>query len=220
MFHTRLLTNDNENDVQQLNLILDNFLESEKNKVQPIYVYEDSVRFITWVKSSFIEKDIKDFVVAGRFFGNEMDQVYVAYKIETTWNRSVVNDVLPYWTLGLMYFKNTTWRSPADQILNLEKLVIDHFENQHYTTGHVLMKAPKGLLKLSDSATIHKYIDNVLKKTLPAYRYDYTIENVFRSQVDIDRYKFSVFKSILPKRILKPAVLISFKLKYEHRSDW
>lgn len=220
MFHTRLLTNDNENDIQQLNLILDSFLESEKNKVQSMYVYEDSVRFITWVKYSFIKRNIKDFVVAGRFFGNEMDQVYVAYKIETAWNKPVIEDVLPYWALGLMYFKNTAWKSPADQILNLEKLVIDHFENQHYTTGHILLKAPKGLLKLSDSIEIDKYINSVLKKTLPAYRYDYTIENVFRNQDDIDKYKFSVFKSILPKRILKPAVLLSLKLKYEYRSSW
>lgn len=220
MFQTRLLNNTNSDDIVQLNAILDSFLETEKNKVQPIYVYEDSVRFISWVKSAFIEKNVQDFVVAARFHNTEIDQVYVAYKLETSWNRPVVSDVLPYWTLGLMYFKSTSWESPADKILNIETMVIDHFEQQKYSTGLILLKAPKGLLNLTDSSEINTYIDTVLKKTLPAYRYDYTIENVFRTQSDIDNYKFSAFKAILPKRILKPAVLISFKLKYEHRVDW
>ena len=220
MFQTRLLDKTNESDVAQLGIILDNFLATEKNRIQPIYVYEDSVRYVTGVKEGFLRRNKEDFVVAARFYNSEIDQVYVAYKLEATWRRPSVENVLPFWVLGLMHFKNTDWTSPSDKILNLEKLVLDHFEKQKYTTGHIVLKAPKGLLNLPDNASAIAYVNEVLKKTLPGFRYDFLIEHVFRTQDDIDNFKFAAFKSILPRRICKPVMLISLTLKYEHRMQW
>jgi hypothetical protein len=215
----RALNPTNPADFENLKKILDSYLETEKNKVHPVYIYEDIVTFVDWMKSSFLEKDMADFVISARFSDLEIDQVYVAYKLEAAWNRPM-STVVPYWVVGLMYFKNKEWKSPSDQILNLEKLVLDHFEKQKYTTGHIVIKAPSGMLNLSDSSTINKYINTVLRKTLPAYRYDFSIENIFKNQEDLDNYKFSAFKAMLPKRILKPVVLLSFKLKYENRINW
>jgi hypothetical protein len=220
MFQTRLLDNTNESDIAQLGFILDSFLETEKNKIQPVYVYEDSARFVQWIKISFLQQNKEDFVISARFYNSEIDQVYVAYKLEATWGKPVIENVLPFWILGLMYFKNAEWKSPADQILNLEKLVLDHFEKQKYTTGHIVLKAPKGLLNLPSSMPTSTYITEVLKKTLPGFRYDFTVEHVFRTQEDIDNFKFAAFKIILPKRIRKPVMLISLTLKYEHRMQW
>ena len=67
MFQTRLLDKTNESDVAQLGIILDNFLATEKNRIQPIYVYEDSVRYVTGVKEGFLRQNKEDFVVAARF---------------------------------------------------------------------------------------------------------------------------------------------------------
>ena len=220
MFQIRLLDNTIENDVVQLQLILNNFLENEKNKISPVYNHSGLVNFVSWIKSSFLRQNTKDFVIAARFYNSEIDQVYVAYKLEATWGKPQVENVLPFWVLGLMYFKNTEWKSPSDQILNLEKLVLDHFEKQKYTTGHIVLKAPKGLLNLPDNASAITYVNEVLKKTLPGFRYDFLIEHVFRTQNDIDNYNFAAFKSILPKRICKPVMLISLTLKYEHRMQW
>jgi hypothetical protein len=215
----RALNPTNPADFENLKKILDSYLETEKNKVHPVYIYEDIVTFVDWMKSSFLEKDMADFVISARFSDLEIDQVYVAYKLEAAWNRPM-STVVPYWVVGLMYFKNKELKSPSYQILNLEKLVLDHFEKQKYTTGHIVIKAPSGMLNLSDSSTINKYINTVLRKTLPAYRYDFSIENIFKNQEDLDNYKFSAFKAMLPKRILKPVVLLSFKLKYENRINW
>jgi hypothetical protein len=220
MFQIRLLDNTIENDVVQLQLILNNFLENEKNKISPVYDHSGLVNFVSWIKSSFLVEHINDFVIAARFYGTEIDQIYVAHKLQVGWPTKLVSDALPYWVLALMYFKETEWKSPSDQILDLEKLVITHFEKQHYTTGYIIIKAPRGLLSLTDNLTVNKYINNVLKKTLPASRYDFTVEYIFKNQHDLDNFKFSAFKCMFPKGILKPVAMLSIKLKYENRVNW
>jgi hypothetical protein len=211
----RFLDPTNIDDVQQLNEILDLYLQGESQRANPIYVYENQVGVVTWIKDTFNKASQNDFIITGQFINGRLEQIFVAYKLEVVWG--IKESYWPYWCVGLVYFRETSWSTPADKILSLEALSTSFFEAQGYHTGYMVIKAPKGLVNMTDFSKADEYIDKVFTKTIPGLTHDFRVEQVFRSQQDLDSFKFKGLSFILPKYILGPVVLLSFTLKHEHR---
>ena len=205
----------NSNDVKQLGEILDLYLQGESLRDNPIYVHEDQVKLVKWIKDTFNTVSQNNFVITGQFINDRLEQIFVAYKLEVLWG--IKESYWPYWGVGLVYFRNTSWSTPADKILSLEALSTKFFEAQGYHTGYMVIKAPRGLVNMTDFSKADEYIDKVFTKTIPGLTHNFRIEQVFRSQQDLDSFKFKGLRSILPNRILGPVVLLSFTLKHQYR---
>jgi hypothetical protein len=204
-------------DVEQFNQILNQYVEHESISPNPIYLYEHMIRFSNWLRKQFLDVSTKDFVVSARFTDGHIDEIMVGYKIEIAWYRTTVEDVLPYWVVGLWYKKQGSWKSPYDEFFSIEKLLLEHFEKQQYTKGFIVIKAPKKALRITDSVQAKDYALNVFSQTIPAVKYDFMIEKIFTSQKDLDNYKFTALKPILPRRFIRPVMLMSLDLHYAHR---
>ena len=204
-------------DIESLDKILIQYVEHESISHNPIYYYEDITKFADWLRQLFLEISPKDFVVSARFTDGQIDEIMIGYKIEIAWHRKKAEDVLPYWVVGLWYKKHSFWKSPYNEFFSIEKLMLEHFEKQQYTKGFIVIKAPKKALRITESAQAKDYALNVFSKTIPAVKYDFIIEKIFTSQEDIDNYKFKAFKNIIPKRFIRPVMLMSLDLHYAHR---
>ena len=213
----KLLDPTDLDDVEHFNQILIQYVEHESISPNPIYFYEDIKRFADWLRQLFLELSPKDFVVSARFSDGEIDEIMVGYKIEIAWHRKKAEDVLPYWVVGLWYKKHSSWKSPYDDFFSIEKLMLEQFEGQQYTKGFIVVKAPKKVLRITESSQAKDYALNVFSQTIPAVKYDFIIEKIFTSQQDIDNYKFKAFKNIIPKRYVRPVMLMSLDLHYAHR---
>ena len=204
-------------DVEHFNQILIQYVEHESISPNPIYYYEDIKKFADWLRQLFLDVSPKDFVVSARFTDGEIDEIMVGYKIEIAWYRTKAEDVLPYWVVGLWYKKHSSWKSPYDDFFSIEKLMLEQFEGQKYTKGFIVIKAPKKALRITDSAQAKDYALNVFSQTIPAVKYDFIIEKIFTSQQDLDNFKFKALKPIIPKRFIRPVMLMSLDLHYSHR---
>lgn len=213
----RVLDPSNLNDIDSLNQILDSYLEHETKQANPIYLYDDLVAFTDWLKEKFRTISICDFIVSARFVDNVIDQIMIGYKLEIAWGKEVAEDVMPYWALGLWYKKDTEWKSPYDDIHTIEKLMLEHFEKQKYTKGFFVLKAPNKILRMTDLSQAKEYALNIFSQTVPALKYDFMIEKVFKNQKDLDNYKFRALKAFMPKHCLRPIMLMSLDLHHTHR---
>ena len=217
MSEKRILNNLISTDVLQFSELLDEYTELQKDSPNPIYFYEDMQNYTTWAKHQFENRNVKDFVVAGVFDDEKLIQIMVGYKIEVAWHKSVVEDTIPYYAIGLTYFKQRYWRVPEKDISNLDELISSHFENQGFTTGFMTVKAPAFIIKNKRPLDVNKYIDTVFIKTFGSNTHNFFVEHVFRTNSDLETYKFRSFKALLPKRIKRPIVLVSFKLSPEYK---
>lgn len=204
-------------DVEHFNQILIQYVENESIAPNPIYLYEDMIRFADWLRQQFLDVSPKDFVVSARFTNEQLDEIMVGYKIEISWYRTKAEDVLPYWVVGLWYKKQSSWKSPHDDFFSIEKLMLEQFEGQQYTKGFIVIKAPKKALRITDSVQAKDYALNVFSQTIPAVKYDFMIEKIFTSQQDLDNYKFKALKPLIPKHFIRPVMLMSLDLHYSHR---
>lgn len=214
----RFLDPNNPEDIIQLKSILGDYLTGEQHKSKPVYMFEDQQLLVEWIQHKFKISEQKDFVITGQFVGGILERIFVACKLEVAWGIS--ESYWPYWYVVLVYFRKQEWKAPAEQILSIEKLAVDHFEDQKLSKGFMVIKAPQGLLKMQDYSKADQFIEKVFTKTIPGIKHDFVIEHIFRSQKDIDNYQFKAMKIVLPKRILSPIVLLSFTLKYEYRLGW
>lgn len=205
------------NDFESFNQILDSYLEHETKQANPVYLYDDLVTFTDWLKEKFRTIPISDFIVSARFVDNAIDQVMIGYKLEIAWGKQVAEDVMPYWALGLWYKKDTEWKSPYDDIHTIEKLMLEHFEKQKYTKGFFVLKAPNKILRMTELSQAKDYALNIFSQTVPALKYDFMIEKVFKTQKDLDNYKFRALKAFMPKHCLRPIMLMSLDLHHTHR---
>lgn len=215
MIETRILNNTIPSDVLQFSEIVDEYAKFQRDKPNSLYFYEDMHEYTVWLKNQFIHLDTKDFIVAGLFEDNKLMQIIVGYKIEVAWHKPIVEDTTPYYVIGLMYFRNVSWRLPGENIDSLGEYISNHFEKQGYTTGFLTVKAPNFVIKNTNGVAITKYINEVFTKTFYANTHNYYVEVVCRTPADLLAYKFRAFKALLPKRIKRPVILLSFKLKPE-----
>lgn len=213
----KLLDPTDLDDVEHFNQILIQYVERESIAPNPIYYYEDIKKFADWLRQLFLDVSPKDFVVSARFNDGQIDEIMIGYKIEIAWYRKKTEDVLPYYVVGLWYKTSSSWKSPHDDFFSIEKLMLEQFESQQYTKGFIVIKAPKKALRITESSQAKDYALNVFSKTIPAVKHDFIIEKIFTSQEDIDNYKFKAFKNIIPKRFIRPVMLMSFDLDYANR---
>jgi len=214
----RILNKFDQSDITQLLAILDECAEFQKDKPNPLYFYEDMCEFTEWLKKQFIHRNQDDFVVSGLFENNILIQIIVGYKIEIAWHKTKIENDLPFYVVGLVYFKNGDWKVPREDISNLDELVTDHFEKQGYTEGYMTIKAPNFVVRNNDGAKINKFMNEVFIKTFKESKHNFFIEKIFRTNEDLMAYDFRGMKALLPKRIKRPLFLLSFKLKPEYRT--
>jgi hypothetical protein len=217
MLEKRILNNLISTDVLQFSELLNEYTELQKDSSNPIYFYEDMQSYATWLKHQFENRNVKDFVVAGIFDDEQLIQIMVGYKIEVAWHKPVVEDTMPYYAIGLTYFKQRCWRVPEKDISNLDKIISKHFEDQGFTTGFITIKAPAYIIKTSNPVDINRYIDSVFIKTFGNNTHNFFVERVFRTNDELQAYKFRAFKALLPRRIKRPIVLLSFELSPEYK---
>lgn len=213
----KLLDPTDPNDVESLSQILDSYLQNESKQIHPAYLYEDMLTFINWLKEKFLVIPTTDLVISGHFTDGVIDQVMIGYKIEISWGKLVAENTFPYWVLGLWYKKDTTWKSPYDDIHTIEKLMLETFEKQKYTKGFFVVKAPNKVLRMKDHAQAKDYALNIFSQTVPALKYDFMIEKIFKNQSDLDNYNFRAIKAFMPKHCLRPIMLMSLDLHHAHR---
>ena len=217
MIEKRILDKLNYTDVLQFSELVDEYAELQKDKPNPLYFYEDMKDYVTWLKKQFESRDSKDFVIAGLFNDEKLIQIIVGYKIEVAWHKETIEDTMPFYVIGLMHFKESSWRVPEEDISNLDELISENFERQGFTTGFITIKAPSFFIKNTKLVDINRYVNNVFVKTFGSNTHDFFVENVFRTQEDLETYKFRALKALLPKKIRRPIALLSFELKPEYK---
>lgn len=217
MLEKRILDNNNKFDKEQLVDILSHYINFLKTSLNPLYFYEDMINYTEWLKIQFETRNVEDFIIIGSFEDNILVQILVAYKIEIAWKKEIVENTIPYYVVGLMYFKNKAFKYPAKNISELDDILTNHFEKQDFNKGFMTIKASPFIVKNTSGKEISKYLSDIFTKTIYGYRYEYNIEAVLRTQEELDNYKFRAFRRLLPRRIKKPLVLLTFSLKNEFR---
>lgn len=217
MVNIKILNKENEDDIKQFTEILDEFALFHHDDINSLYFYEDMCYCVDWLKTEFKNRKPMDFIAVGLFNQGELIRILVGYKIEVAWRKPVVEDTVPYYVVGLMYFRDREWAIPAERIDDLDEVVTSHFENQGYTKGFMVIKAPKFIINNSSATAIDEYMNKVFVKTFYGNKHLYKVEHVFRTPADAESYKFRAFRVFLPLRVKRPLCLISFELKSEYR---
>lgn len=203
----RLLESSNPNDATQLQCVLESYKQDVLSHKNPIYLAENLHSHADWILSSFSKRPQTDFAICGEFDDERLVSVLVGYKLEVSWGREAMVEAIPHWVMGLLYFQNQQWRSPAAVFQQLADQLARNFEAQGYTKFYTVQKLPTRLLKTKDP-TGYFSADGYFK-TLAFTRYLFTLENVFMTQTEIEGYAFRSLKCILPRMILRPVMLIS-----------
>lgn len=211
MIEKRIL--DKDKDFNYFSSMLDEYLNFLKTTTNPLYDYKDAELFCDWLKLQFKIRNKNDLIAIGSFEKESITKILISYKIEISWKKEIIENVIPYYVIGLMYFKNKSLNVPAEKISELDQILTDHFERQNFNKGFMTIKAPKFIINNTNGDLIDNYINNIFTKTFYGNRYTYQVETVIRSQEDLNKFKFKAFKSLLPKTIIKPIMLISFNLK-------
>lgn len=210
MIIDRLLDKNNKNDVLSLKEILDHYVKSEIKKKNSVYHIDDVSAFTTWINTNFITEDSKNIAVYGRFIDGVLNNILVGYKIELTWGRGEIKDIMPHWCMGLIYYKVRSWKIPKSDIGSMSIDFCRYFQDQGYNKFYMVIKQPAILKTGIDHIS---YFEDHFKKMIPSDNYIPVIENFFNSQDDLDNYRhFYTHSRILPKTFVKPIMLISFTL--------
>jgi hypothetical protein len=217
MIEARILNNTIPSDVTQFSEIVDEYATFQRDKPNALYFYEGMTEYTTWLKKQFIDRTVNDFIIAGLFNNNRLVQILVGYKIEVAWNKITIEDTFPFYVIGLMHFKESSWRVPKEDISNLDELISENFERQGFTTGFITIKAPSFFIKNTKLVDINRYVNNVFVKTFGSNTHDFFVENVFRTQEDLETYKFKAFRVLLPKKLKRPLALLTFEIKPEYK---
>lgn len=212
MFTKRLLDKKSESDIQQLDAILEDYINFLLTTPNSLYYGEDQRHYCVWIKQQFLIRGTEDFVIAGLFYNGSLIKVICGYKLEVAWNKPVVENVIPYYVIGLLYFKERNWKIPTNDITALDEMITSHFESRGFSTGFMTVKAPKNIISTTNGITINKHINEIFVKTWGG-NHNYYVEKIFRTQKDVDEYKFSAFRVLFPKRLKRPLLLLTFKLK-------
>lgn len=211
MIIDRLLDKTNSDDVVALSDILEFYQKSESVRRHTVYSIVDTTNFIQWIKYQFSIRSSADFAVYGRFEDGELINILIGYKFEISWGREVISNIIPYWCVGLIFYKRKSWTNPKDNIGSMSIDFCRHFQNQGYTKFFMIIKQPKILQSI---ATEGSYFDDHFKKMIPVNNYTPVIENLFTTQEELDAFRrFSTHSCLLPKIIVRPIMLISFTLK-------
>lgn len=210
----RFLDPFNSKDQKHFELILDHYLEFEKNRQIKLYDYESVVKMVTWFKAAFNQFSQKDFVVCSKFENNEISKILIVYKLKLIFSDNthfVSDNILPYTSLALMYHKDKKWSNPKEDTNILSKLACDHFEAQGITKMLQILRLSRKILK---TPNIEDFLNQEFIETFDSgNRYFLTLEALFFSQQDLDQYRSSLFRGLVPLNIQKPVMIVSWNLK-------
>lgn len=210
MNETRLLDPEIEGDIDALESILESYKQDELNQANPVYDVEYLVKFSNWLLNNFKTINNDDFVIAANFHEGELIQIMVGYKFEIGWGQYEAHNGNPYWYVGLAYFKDKRWRPSGSHIINLGLVLGAHFERQGYYKFYTVRKMPP---RLKSYDQIRKYLDSEpFKESYKIVRYNSDVEKVFYTNTDLENFTFSSFKVLLPRKIYRPVMLLSFTL--------
>lgn len=211
MFVKRLLEKTRESDIQQLNSILEHFTNSMLTKPNQMYHGDDMREYCNWIIKQFLIRSADDFVIAGLFYNESLIKVICGYKLEVAWGKPVIHNITNYYVIGLLYFKEQSWKIPTSDITALDEMITTHFESRGFDIGLMTVKAPRNIIFITDNKIIDKHLNEVFVKTW-GEGHKYYLEKIFRTQSDIDEYRFKLFGAAIPKRLKRPIILISFEL--------
>jgi hypothetical protein len=218
MHSFRLLDPFNQTDQKHFESILDHYLEFENNRKIKLYDYQSIVKMVEWFKLAFDKFSQKDFVVCSKFENGELVKIIIAYKLKIRMhdNSYLISDnILPYSYLSLVYHKHKTWGSPEEDMGILSTMASEHFEAQGLTKMLLTVRLSKKILRAVD---IEDFLNQEFTKTFPnsGKKYHLTLEAVFFNQTDLDNYKTSLFRCLVPLNIYKPVMIIGWNLKSKY----
>ena len=206
----RMLSSTNVDDVAQLSDILEDYNKSEQEKLGQVYVASNLGLFSKWIFDKFKKSHYADFVIFGSFHNNELIQIMVAYKFDLAWGYDYALNNLPYWYVGLAYFKDRAWRNPGVELINLGLCLGAHFEKQGYYKFYTTKKMPN---RIVNNDQLQQYINSpAFKKTYQVERYSVKVEKIFRTDDDRKKFRFAHWQSVLPRGISRPIMLLEFTL--------
>ena len=210
----RFLDPFNQNDRNHFDIILDHYLEFEKNRTVKLYSVDDIEKIVSWYKLAIDTFSQKDFVVCAKFDNDELVKILIVYKMKVILSeniRRVSDNVLPYTHLALLYNKDKKWGNPQEDTDILSKLACEHFEAQGITKMLQVLRLSRKILK---TANIEDFLNQEFIKTFDSgNKYFLTLEALFFNQKDLDRYNVSLFRRLVPLNILKPVMVVSWNLK-------
>ena len=210
MNEIRMLDPKRTGDLEHLIEILESYKENELNQVNPVYALEYLIKFSDWIIDRFTNVNTTDFVIFGSFYNDELIQIMVAYKFETGWGDEIALNGTPYWYVGLAYFKDRAWRYPGVELINLGLCLGAHFERQGFYKFYTVKKMPE---RIKTYEQLKKYIDSAaFKKTYQVVRYHVDVDKIFYNNTELENYRFSTVKALLPRRISRPIMLLEFTL--------
>lgn len=215
MLKRKIFSNKLNKDIKDYIEILDEYCCFQKNNLNPVMFYEDQKVYCEWLKDEFLKRDTKDFIAVGLYEEDQLIQIMIGYKIEVAWCKEIIEDTLPFYVIGLTYFRDHSWRIPGSKIVDLDEIITTHFEQQEFTKGFMTIKASNFLKKITSGVNLTDYINTNFTKTFKQNRHYFYVEKIFREQKDLDSYRFRALKALLPKRIKRPIVLLSFDVKPE-----
>lgn len=210
MNEIRMLTYSNQDDCKQFAEILEDYVRTETEKINQVYVVDHLKKFANWIYDQFLKQYPEDFVVYGSFNDGELIQIMVAYKFEVAWGFEFIMNNCPYWYVGLAYFKDKAWRNPGAELINLGLCLGKHFERQGYYKFYTVKKMPRGIRNYED---MERYINSsAFKETYQVARYKVGVEKVFRTTEEITNFRYNHWSPILPRGISRPVMLLEFTL--------
>lgn len=200
----------NPNDTVQLSEILDRYLANESEKKYPVYDYFNQIETVEKIKNWFKIWNNSDFIIVGRYNNDILDQIIVTAKLGLLYNRPNAN-IFPYWFVFLLYADNAGWRYARDDLHGIHDYCSCIYEMSHYTKFYTVQKLPRSITEDSD---VNKIVTDIISKRMPYNeRYIPMIENIFSTQQDIENYNFPALKMLLPRKIMKPVMLMSMTLR-------
>jgi len=202
----RLLDPYNLSDELQLADILLHYKSDMCSHKNQTYCTDNLLNHADWLIDRFKLKNTRKFKIVGKFRNSELTQIMIGYSITFIHNNK--QQVSPWWSMGLLYFKYKQWRSPSDDFQQLAIPLYTSFEQDNFNVFYTVLKVPAQLIKnnLPDYFSLqHSYA-----KTLPFIKYNVKIAHIFMSQDDILNYNPCIagLKIIIPKHILRPIVLL------------
>jgi len=203
----RILDPSSLDDKLQFQNVLKHFLDSESN----YFPKEDNREKYIYFKNNFDFLHQKNFIVSGKFENGNLIKFLICQSLDSKIQRE---NLLPFWVFDLLYSIEKKWNlHSAEDIDILTKLCAEHFYKQGYTKGYQFVRFP---MRLLHSSNFEDSLNIYLLQTYPGITLNPQLEQIFLTQKDIENYKFSIIKRMLPRTISRPFMLVSWSLKSKY----
>jgi hypothetical protein len=206
----RLLKPTSKKDVAMFRECLDGILLSPPKS----YTIEGLEKTFDWYMEKFVPNS--HFYVAAEIIKNKIVRFHLGYPLSMTWGRDSLT--LPIWVVGFIYNAPGSATDPRNH--DIGYMVTDKFAELGVYTMYTILPffgKRKNLIKYSQrllgSSTLHRlegYIDRVIdsQETLDKLRNDFA-----------GLCGHSTTGRFLPKKYVRPIMLVHHNLKHEYRKN-